>query len=65
MAPVVICPVTGAAHQMSYEDFLNLDLEIIATACDAVAVLPGWGCSPGARKEVKLALDLGLEVVEL
>lgn len=63
--PVVVCPVTCKAHTMSYKDFLNLDLEIIATACDAVAVLPGWGRSPGARKEVKLALDLGLEIVEL
>ena len=32
---------------------------------DAVAVLPAWGTSRGARTEVELALNLGMEVATL
>lgn len=34
-------------------------------AADAVAVLPGWEASPGARIERRLARDLGIPVVHL
>lgn len=63
--PAVRCIFTGEVHTMSYEDFLNLDLEIIASGCDAVALLPGWRDSPGARREQQLAVSLGLEVLPL
>lgn len=53
-------PQTG-----SYEEALQLDLEMIAMATDAVAVLPGWQDSPGARLEVRTALELGLKVIVL
>ena len=31
--------------------------------CDAVAFLPGWNSSRGARLERRIALDLGLSVI--
>lgn len=42
---------------------LSRDLAAI-TECDAVAVLPGWHNSEGARLEVGLAKLLGLEVMD-
>lgn len=50
-------------EQKSYEDYLLLDLEMIAMAADAIAMLPGWERSPGAKKELKTAIELGLEVI--
>ena len=50
-------------EQKSYEDYLLLDLEMIAMAADAIALLPGWENSPGAKKELKTAIELGLEVI--
>lgn len=52
-------------EQKSYEDYLLLDLEMIAMAADAIALLPGWENSPGAKKELKAALDLNLKVLVL
>ena len=52
-------------EQKSYEDYLLLDLEMIAMAADAIALLPGWESSPGAKKELKAALDLNLKVLVL
>lgn len=49
----------------TYEDYLLLDLEMIAMAADAIALLPGWETSPGSKKELKTALDLGLEIMLL
>ncbi|MFA6102200.1 MAG: DUF4406 domain-containing protein [Victivallaceae bacterium] len=63
--PAVRCIFTEEVHTMTYEDFLNLDLEIIASGCDAVALLPGWEHSPGARREHQLAVSLGLKVWKL
>lgn len=50
-------------EQKSYEDYLLLDLEMIAMAADAIAILPGWEKSNGAKKELKTAIELGLEVI--
>lgn len=52
-------------EQKSYEDYLTIDLEVIAMVADAVALLPGWETSPGSKKELKTALDLGLEIMLL
>lgn len=49
----------------SYEDYLLLDLEMIAMAADAIALLPGWENSPGAKKELAAAISLGLEILLL
>ena len=50
-------------EQESYEDYLMIDLEMIAMAADAIALLPGWENSNGAKKELKTAIELGLEVI--
>ena len=50
-------------EQKSYEEYLMIDLEMIAMAADAVALLPGWEKSHGAKKELKTAIELGLEVI--
>lgn len=50
-------------EQKSYEDYLLLDLEMIAMAADAIALLPGWEKSHGAKKELKTAIELGLEII--
>ena len=52
-------------EQKSYEDYLLLDLEMIAMAADAIALLPGWEKSPGAKKELATAISLGLEILLL
>lgn len=52
-------------EQNSYEDYLLLDLEMIAMAADAIALLPGWEKSNGAKKELAAAISLGLEILLL
>lgn len=52
-------------EQKSYEDYLLLDIEMIAMAADAIALLPGWENSPGAKKELAAAISLGLEILLL
>ena len=42
-----------------------MDLEVIAMSAEAIALLPGWENSPGSKKELKTALDLGLEIMPL
>ena len=49
--------------QETYDDYLMIDLEMIAMAADAIALLPGWEKSHGAKKELKTAIELGLEVI--
>lgn len=49
----------------TYEECIQMDLEVIAMAADAIALLPGWENSPGSKKELKTALDLGLEIMLL
>ena len=52
-------------EQKSYEEYLLLDTEVIAMSAEAIALLPGWETSPGSKKELKTALDLGLEIMLL
>lgn len=47
----------------TYEDYLLLDLEIIAMAADAIALLPGWENSPGSKRELAVAIQKGIEVM--
>lgn len=66
MGAAVICPHTntrffdGAAPDKVW---LEGDLEILRR-CDAVVMVPGWARSKGATAERKLALELGLPVLE-
>lgn len=41
---------------------LRKDVEVIASSCDAIAMLPGWESSRGAMFELNVALTLGLRV---
>lgn len=52
-------------NQVEYEDILAEDCRIIAEKVDRIYFLPGWDKSPGARKEMRVALDHGCEVAFL
>ena len=44
-----------------WADYLRVDLVDLVT-CSAVALLPGWHASKGARLEIHVAKELGLTV---
>lgn len=48
---------------LSRELYMRLDVGLLAT-CDAVAMLPGWRDSRGARVEYLLAREMGLELMD-
>lgn len=45
------------------EVYMRRDFEAILT-CDAIAMLPGWRRSEGARREYSVATGIGLEVLD-
>jgi len=45
------------------ETYLRADIELLAT-CDAVAMLPGWEDSRGAKLEYLIAWELGMPVLD-
>jgi len=58
------CPHTQSRNwendsKLSYDDFLAIDKEWIKRV-DAIAMLPGWQASNGARKEHQWAIDFGV-----
>lgn len=65
----VITPHKNTAGYEKYEDgktiawqtWLDMDFEIIRR-CDAIYMLPNWEISKGARMELALAQELGLEI---
>jgi len=46
----------------TWRGWMRLAVRQLAT-CDAVALLPGWMASKGARTEFRLATDLELQVI--
>jgi len=52
-------------YGFSLRDALGIDLKWICQSADAVAVLPGWENSKGARAEVATAEALGLAIIYL
>lgn len=48
---------------MPHEHYMERDLPAVLD-CDAVAVLPGWERSRGARNEVGVALMVGREIID-
>ena len=66
MGYAVINPAElGAAlplDQMSYEDIMKIDMELLATA-DYLVQLPGWEDSKGANRELGFAQARDLIVV--
>lgn len=49
----------------NYRDCLRMDLNWILDHAQAIALLPGWENSKGARAEHALSVALGLEVIML
>lgn len=68
MGYVVINPAElGAAlplDQMSYEDIMKIDMELLAYA-DYLVQLPGWERSIGANRELGFALGTDKIIVSL
>ena len=50
---------------LSYQEYIDTDLEIIAIMADALLMLPGWQRSKGANLERELALKLKLKIMEV
>lgn len=68
MGYAVINPAElGAApplDQMSYEDIMKIDMELLAAA-DYLVQLPGWEGSKGANRELGFALGTDKIIVSL
>ena len=63
----VVNPATlpgHATHDQTWAAFMRVDLPALCT-CDAVALLPGWQASKGARLEHHNALALGMRISAL
>ena len=60
----VVNPAESTLVDAHYTDFLREDLRLVLD-CDAIATLPGWEHSVGARNEVMVAGVLGMPVHEL
>ena len=61
----VFCPHMNTAFMGDGDDlkYLDGDLEILRR-CDAIYMLKGADCSLGAIEELKLAKELGLEIIQ-
>ncbi len=55
----------AAQHGFNLREALHDDLRFICLHADAVALMPGWQNSKGAKAERAAAEALGLEVIEL
>lgn len=58
-------PCTPSELELPWADYLRSDLIEMLRSCEALAMLPGWETSRGARLEVHVARDLGWEVKPL
>lgn len=57
--------IAARDHGFNLREALAADLAWICASADAIALLPGWQNSKGARAERATAEALGLEVIEL
>lgn len=53
----------GGRKDLPREAYLRLDLAMLAQ-CEAIALLPGWEDSRGAKLEYAVACELGCEVID-
>lgn len=51
-------------HPEGRKAFMRLDMQHVLEA-EIIFVLPGWNASPGARLEVAVARELGLDVLDI
>lgn len=61
----VVCPHMNSAHfdgTVSDHHFLEGGIEIL-TRCDAIYMLKGFESSLGAMEELRIAKDLGMEIL--
>lgn len=54
----------GLTEEDTWEAHMRADLRMMLD-CDAISMLPGWSESRGARFEITVALELGMEVIHL
>lgn len=47
-----------------WKEYMKKDLDLV-WSCDAIALMPGWDCSPGCLIELTAALKKGLRVITL
>jgi hypothetical protein len=59
----VISPAEIQPPVQTWEACMREDIKALMN-CEKVAVLPGWENSKGARIEVSLAFQLGMEIVD-
>jgi hypothetical protein len=66
MGHEVVTPheVNAGAADMSYAACFRRDIDVLLT-CDAIAMLPGWHKSPGARAEREVARLCGLVICDV
>jgi hypothetical protein len=50
--------------EITWFDYMRGCVGVLAH-CDAIAMLPGWQKSKGARIELRIAKDLGLEILTI
>ena len=56
--------VRGKQLAPTWADYMRADIRALLD-CEAIALLPGWDQSRGARCEVSIAEDLGMRRVEI
>lgn len=54
----------GLTDAHTWREHMRADLHLLLE-CDKIVVLPGWRESKGARLEVFVATELGMEVMQL
>lgn len=57
------CEAAKKKYGVDVRDLLGTDLDFICYQADAIAMLPGWEKSLGARAEHATAVALGLDII--
>lgn len=65
VSPVEVCELVGLAPEEGPEVYLLTDLKaMLHYPCNAIALLPGWEQSVGARCEAAIARTLGFTFLD-